>query len=87
MTLCEMWPPVADDDDEDPAAVERHEIQALERRRVHARRDREADLVRRARELVREVRHQVFDAAARRRRASICGVALGVRLSDRSTST
>ena len=66
-------------DDQHLAAVERHEIQVLERGRVGRRRDREPDLMRRARDFLRDVRQQVVDGARaaqprldlRRRSASV----------------
>ena len=48
-----------DDDDQELSAVERHEIQPLERRHVRGGRNRKADLVRRARDLLRYVRQHV----------------------------
>ena len=52
-----------DDDDEQLAAVERDEVEPLEGRHVGGRRNREADLMRRARDLLRDVRQQVADRA------------------------
>ena len=52
-----------DDDDEELSAVERHEIQVLERRHVRGGRNGKADLVRRARDLLGYVGEQSLDSS------------------------